>query len=244
MDVSIIMPAYNVGQFIAASIESVLSQQFSGEYEIVVVDDASTDATPEIIASFQRLYPDRIRASARKENLGANRNRYDFSMSARGRYLAFLDADDIWLAKDKLQRQYDFLEEHHEIGAVCSNACYIDKKGDVMNTSEDEDGLIPFEEMIIGHTDIFCSSLMCRKEVYRHMAEDSEWYINNGCFNDTLWAFWLSYHNLLYRMGDALSAYRVLDNSACRSTDADKRYLLAKKRLASFLHMNTLWKTK
>lgn len=229
MDVSIIIPAYNVEPYIAAAIESVLTQRFSGEYEMVIVDDASTDSTPRILASYQQRYPDRIRSSVREANMGANRNRYDFSLSAEGRYLAFLDADDIWLAKDKLQRQYDFLESHPEVGAVCSNARLIDQQGRGEKRSEGAEGLVPFEEMILGHADIYCSSLMCRKDVYERMAEDSGWYIANGCFNDTLWAFWLSYHHLLYRMEDSLSAYRVLENSACHSTDAGKMASLAKR---------------
>ena len=228
MDVSVIMPAYNAEKFIAEAIESVLVQKFNGTFELIIVDDASTDSTAEIVSVYQMRYADIIRFSKREMNMGANANRYEFSQKARGRYLAFLDADDFWLTSDKLQRQVDWLEANKSIGAIYSNAYYIDNQLAGFNSGGPE-GLVPFHEMINGYADIFCSSLVCRKDVYMRMAEDSQWYIKNGCFNDTLWAFWLSYHSLLYRMKDSLSAYRVLDNSACHSTNSEKRALLAKR---------------
>lgn len=228
MDVSVIMPAYNAEKYIGKAIESVLCQRFAGQYELIIVDDDSTDSTADIIASYQSRYPNIIRFSKNLTNKGANANRYDFSIKAQGKYLAFIDADDMWLTEDKLQRQFDFLESHNDVGAVCSNACYIYNL-DYKNKSKEKGGLVPFNEMIAGHTDIFCSSLMCRNDIYKRMAEDSKWYIDNNCFNDTLWALWLSYNNMLYRMEDALSAYRVLDNSACHSTDKKKKDWLAKR---------------
>ena len=228
MDVSIIMPAYNVEKYIGEAIDSVLAQKFNGTIELIIVDDASTDSTAEIISAYQSRYVDLIRFSKREVNMGANANRYEFSQKTRGRYLAFLDADDFWLTNDKLQRQVDCLEANENIGAICSNAYYVDNQR-ISFKSEGQEGFVPFQEMISGYTDIFCSSLVCRKEVYLRMADDSKWFIENGCFNDTLWAFWLSYHSLLYRMKDALSAYRVLDNSSCHSTNPEKRIFLSKR---------------
>ena len=76
------------------------------------------------------------------------------------------------------------------------------------------------------------------------MAEDSKWYIDNGCFNDTVWAFWLSYNNLLYRMRDPLCKDRVLNDSACHSTDKEQQAFLGKryylKKYVFFFHMITL----
>jgi len=228
MDVSVIMPAYNAEKYIGEAIESVLSQRFSGSYEILIADDASTDSTPDIIRAYQSGHPERIKAIFREKNIGANPNSYDLCLRASGRYLAFLDADDRWVSCDKLQRQFDYLEEHDNVGAVCSNAYYINNHL-IGGQRKEAEGLVPFREMIDGHADIFCSSLVCRKEIYEQMAEDSRWFVDQGCFNDTVWAFWLSYHGLLFRMSEALCSYRVLSDSACHSTDKAKQILLARK---------------
>lgn len=230
MDVSIIMPTYNVEKYVGEAIESVLSQVFSGSYELLIADDCSSDSTPDILKSYQAKYPDIIKVIFRKHNIGANPNSYNLCMCASGRYMAFIDADDLWLTTDKLQNQIDFLEKHNGFGAVCSNAYYIDDKGvKSKKASETKEGLISFNEMIYGHNDIFCSSFVCRSNLYRKMADDCTWYIDKGCFNDTVWAFWLSYHNLLYLMQTPFSAYRVLSNSACHSTDKKKQILLGKR---------------
>lgn len=229
MDVSVILPVYNAEQYLSIAIESVLAQSFSGNYEILIADDASTDSTAEIIKTYLTKYPSLIKAVFRKDNIGANPNSLSLCLAATGNYLAFIDADDIWLTKDKLQRQYDYLEAHQELGAVCSNSYFINNYGVKSGKGKGKKGLVSFEEMILGHTDIFCSSLVCRNEVYKRMVEDSAWYIKNGCFNDTVWAFWLSFHNLLYRMEEVFSAYRVLINSACHSTDIERQAALSKK---------------
>ena len=228
MDVSVIMPAYNAEKYIGEALESVLSQRFSGSYDILIADDASSDSTPEIIKSYQVKFPSLIKAVFRQTNIGANPNSFDLCKCATGQYLAFIDADDIWVTNDKLQRQFDFLESHSSIGAVCSNSYCINDQS-VETITGGPEGLVTFMEMICGHTDIYCSSLLCKKEVYNHMVEDSKWYIDNGCFNDTVWAFWLSYYNLLYRMRDPLCKYRVLNDSACHSTDKEKQAFLGKR---------------
>ncbi|MBR6093040.1 MAG: glycosyltransferase [Bacteroidales bacterium] len=230
MDVSVIMPAYNAEKYIAEAIDSVLAQDFSGSYEILIADDASTDSTPDIIKKYQSEHPNIIKADYRKDNIGANPNSYNLCKSAKGRYLAFIDADDVWLAKDKLQKQFDFLENNEKVGAVCSNAYYIDDKGvSLKHKSDDDEGFISFEEIIVGHKDIFCSSFVCRRDLFMQMADDSKWYIDNGSFNDTVWALWMSYHNLLYRMKSPFSAYRVLKDSACHSSDKEKQVKLSRR---------------
>lgn len=230
MDVSIIMPTFNAEKYVGAAIESVLSQVFSGSYELLIADDCSSDSTPDILKSYQAKYPDKIKVVFREKNTGANPNSYNLCKSASGRYMAFIDADDLWLTSNKLQNQIDFLEKNNNFGAVCSNAFYIDDKGVKSKKASDiKEGLISFKEMICGHNDIFCSSFVCRSDVYRRMADDCKWYVDKGCFNDTVWAFWLSYNNLLYLMQTPFSAYRVLSDSACRSTDKKKQILLGKR---------------
>jgi glycosyltransferase involved in cell wall biosynthesis len=105
--VSVIMPAYNAGRHVAESIRSVTCQTFGG-WELIVVDDGSTDDTAEIVRALASE-DERIRY-VRRENGGQAAARNSGIRHARGALLAFLDADDLWLP-EKLERQRRALEE-------------------------------------------------------------------------------------------------------------------------------------
>jgi|GEM_PF-939201 len=89
--VSIIIPTYNRAQFIGQTIDSVLAQTFT-DYEIIVVDDASTDDTAQVLAG----YGDRIRVITLETNTGPSLTRNTALQEARGELIAFLDSDDLW----------------------------------------------------------------------------------------------------------------------------------------------------
>lgn len=106
--VSIITPAYNAGRFVGAAIESVLRQTHP-LWEMLVVDDCSGDNTGEIVRNYQRQ-DERIKLVTLPHNAGVANARNAGLQLARGRYVAFLDADDIWL-DDKLEIQLNFMQE-------------------------------------------------------------------------------------------------------------------------------------
>lgn len=116
--VSVIMPTYNAAAFIAESIESVLAQTYD-PIELVVVDDASDDATPEIVQRYTRRYPDRVRFRRAAERAGPCRRRNDAIDLAEGSLIAWLDHDDLW-EPDKTRREVEVLQAHPEVGLVYS----------------------------------------------------------------------------------------------------------------------------
>ena len=105
--VSIIMPAYNCEHFIADSIRSVLAQTYTN-WELLVVDDCSTDNTAEVVASFT---DPRIHYQRNTHNMGAALTRNKALQYAKGHYIAFLDSDDLW-APHKLEHQIKFMEQN------------------------------------------------------------------------------------------------------------------------------------
>lgn len=108
--VSIILPSYNVGKYIAQTIESVTAQTYP-DWELLITDDCSTDDTCAIV----KRYADRdarIKLFVLDKNSGAGAARNYSINKAEGRYIAFLDADDWWYP-DKLQVQMDFMRLHH-----------------------------------------------------------------------------------------------------------------------------------
>ena len=102
--VSIIMPSWNTGRYIAESIQSVLDQTYRN-WELIIVDDCSMDNTDQVVAAFR---DDRIRYLHNKHNSGAALTRNYALREARGEWIAFLDSDDLWTPK-KLEHQIGFM---------------------------------------------------------------------------------------------------------------------------------------
>ena len=106
--VSIIMPAWGCADFIAASIKSVLAQSY-GNWELLIQDDCSTDGTAEVVRPYAEADP-RIKYACNEHNSGAAVTRNNALRRAQGRWVAFLDSDDLW-SKEKLERQLRFMVE-------------------------------------------------------------------------------------------------------------------------------------
>ncbi|NMG76005.1 glycosyltransferase family 2 protein [Aromatoleum diolicum] len=119
--VSVVIPAYNAAWCVARAIESVFAQGFR-DFELIVVDDGSTDSTAAVLSGFGN----RLRVLS-KANGGLSSARNAGILASRGRYVAFLDADDWWLA-DKLERQVALMRSRPEL-AFCSTAARIEGPG-------------------------------------------------------------------------------------------------------------------
>lgn len=107
--VSVITPAFNSGMFIAETINSVLSQTYQN-WELIIVDDCSTDNTIEIVKSFQEK-DNRIKLFENETNKGSAFARNMALRNAKGRWIAFLDSDDVWHPY-KLEKQITFMEQN------------------------------------------------------------------------------------------------------------------------------------
>lgn len=108
--ISVIIPVYNAEKYIRETVESVL-QQREEDWELLLVDDCSTDGTWRMLEELAAGYPDRrIRIFRQEANQGAARARNRGLEEARGRYIAYLDADDLWLP-EKLEKQLRFMNE-------------------------------------------------------------------------------------------------------------------------------------
>ena len=105
--VSIIMPSYNTAPYIRATIQSVLDQTYQN-WELIIVDDCSTDNTDEVVAFIK---DDRIRYFHNEKNSGAAVSRNSALREAKGRWIAFLDSDDLWMP-EKLEKQISFMEKN------------------------------------------------------------------------------------------------------------------------------------
>lgn len=113
--VSVIIPAFNAEKYISDTINSVLGQTYS-YYEIIIINDGSTDGTEKIVKQFSNRI---IYIKQRNKGISAARNAG--IRKAKGEFIAFLDADDIWMPA-KLEKQIDYLNSHPDVDVVFSLA--------------------------------------------------------------------------------------------------------------------------
>ena len=120
--VSVIIPTYNCAQYIGVAVESVLAQTFA-DYELIVVDDGSTDETADTL----KPYEGRI-TLIHQENQERSAARNTGIRASSGQYIAFLDSDDIW-QPNKLKRQVAILDQYPEVVLTYCQALYVDIDG-------------------------------------------------------------------------------------------------------------------
>lgn len=120
--VSVIMIFLDEEKFIKEAIQSVFAQNYEN-WELILVDDGSTDGSSEIARNYAKQHPDRVRylEHPRHQNCGMSATRNLGIREAKGEYFTFLDGDDVWLPS-KLQRQTTILAAYPEVGLVCSPA--------------------------------------------------------------------------------------------------------------------------
>jgi glycosyltransferase involved in cell wall biosynthesis len=134
--VSVLLPVYNSGRFLAEAIESILVQTFR-DFEFLIIDDGSTDGSAEIARRFAGLDP-RIRLVARA-NRGLVATLIELTGLARGGLLARMDADDIALPR-RFERQVAYLREHPEVVVAGSWVEWIDQEGDSLREFHVDEG--------------------------------------------------------------------------------------------------------
>ncbi|MDH6533772.1 glycosyltransferase [Parabacteroides sp. 52] len=164
---SIVLPVYNMERFVGDAINSILNQAFY-DFELILIDDASTDNSLNRIQSFK---DNRIRIFCNKQNQGNYPSRNLGAQKARGKYIAVMDADDIALP-DRLKQQFDYLEEHPDLLAV---GCQFDFIG--LNYKKENP--LGYEDVCAGLLQDNCvlhPSLLIRAEAFRQLNGYNEIY--------------------------------------------------------------------
>ena len=127
--VSIITPSYNCGDYIEETIKSVLNQTYTN-WEMIIIDDCSKDCTKEVVSKYIKL-DDRIKLFSFEKNYGAAVARTKGIKVSKGRFIAFLDSDDIW-TKSKLETQLAFMKKNN-YPITCTAYQKIDSLGKPLN---------------------------------------------------------------------------------------------------------------
>lgn len=116
--VSVLLIVYNHEKYLRQAIDSILMQEVDFQYEIIVGDDVSTDASRDIILEYKTKHPNLFVLNFQQTNVGGTKNIYDTCMRANGKYLSLLEGDDYWIDNRKLQKTVDFLEANKDYSGV------------------------------------------------------------------------------------------------------------------------------
>ena len=203
--VSVIMPCYNIEKFIAYTIESVQRQTYP-HWELLIVDDASTDGTADIIKSHQNQ-DNRINLIVKPKHSGIADTRNQCLKMAKGRFLAFLDSDDLWYP-EKLEQQLQFMTERN-IGFSYSSYDCVDENGNPLEKTVKAAGDLDYDAYL-RNTIIGCSTVMLDKTIvgevvvpYFRTSEDTATWLNI-----------LKRGFLAYAIEQPLTSYRIRQHSA------------------------------
>ncbi len=118
--VSVAMITHNHERFITQAVESVMMQQTSFNFEVVIGEDCSTDNTRQILIELQRKYPNKLKLRLQEQNTGGYENFRQVLQACRGQYLAILEGDDFWTSPQKLQTQADALDKNPD-WSICAH---------------------------------------------------------------------------------------------------------------------------
>jgi teichuronic acid biosynthesis glycosyltransferase TuaG len=228
--VSVVMPSYNYEEFIAESIESVLGQDFD-DLELIIVD-ASTDSSRQIIQKYVAK-DHRIQVILHEYNKGISKAINDGFEKARGRFIAHIDSDDVWVA-DKLTKQLAVLE-HDEDLIVWSEGEIIDRKGQPVGKSFSEfRGCVSkkksgdmFQELVRGNY-IFASSLLFKKTNLGEIRRDESLIY----LNDYKFVLDLARKYEFYYSAEPLAKYRLHGSNISSSSEGTK---IARREYISIL---------
>lgn len=205
--VSIIVPTYNVENYIAQTIECVLAQTFTN-WELVITDDCSTDSTVEIIKRYIQQ-DKRIRLFILPQNSGAAFARNHSIENANGRYIAFLDSDDWWYP-EKLAKQMDFIQKTN--CEFCFTAFeYADKDLNITGVSH--------KPKKITYRDIKLGCNIGTPGVVYDTKRIGKMYMPNMKVSED-WALWIKIiekTRVAYSINEPLWKYRILSNSLSRN---------------------------
>lgn len=216
---------YNHEKYIADAIESFLMQKVSFKYEIIIHDDASTDRTAEIIKEYEMKYPDIIKPIYQKVNqysMGIKVSSF-VRDKVRGKYIAVCEGDDYWIDPYKLQKQFEFMEEHLEC-SLCVHGgnvvSYNEKKVLYQNNAASNNRFFTVEEIIKGGGGLFLTnSMFYRSELDKQRPN----FLLNSPVGDYPLTINLALQGKVYYITDIMAAYRTGDNNSWTAREASNK---------------------
>ncbi len=224
--VSVITPVYNAEKFIKQTIESVINQTYK-DWEMILVDDCSTDSSFEIISDYAKKYSN-IKVFKNEKNSGPVDTRNFAIENASGRYIAMLDSDDLW-KPEKLEKQIKFMQEN-DVYFSYSAYDIVNEKGELLKSytpplkATYKNSLL---ESFIGCLTVVLDTEVLGKRIFKKTLMGAE--------DSILWLSILREGFEAYGLKDNLASYRVVASSRSRN-----KFIAAKERWYVLRHVENL----
>lgn len=207
--ISVLMLAYNHGEYIRQAIESVVSQTSSPVFELLIGEDGSSDNTRQICLELQAEFPQCIRVITSDHNQGMHKNFARLWQEAAGAYVAFCEGDDYWLDAQKLHKQFEFLSDNADCSLCGTLATTVleNDNGQWYSAALVKPPLLKnkysFEELISSYNFHF-SSVMLKKTAVHFPS----WFQTVYCVDRPLYLL-AAMHGKAGLIAEATSAYRI-----------------------------------
>lgn len=222
--VSVCLITYNHAKYIAQAIESVLMQETSFEWELVIADDFSTDGTREIIKEYANKLPNKIKLIFQEKNVGANKNWIDLLSYPKSKYIAYFEGDDYWIDKNKLQLQIDFLEKNPDYGLCHTNYNRLlehsQKMESVFVRRPKTDYIF---EHLISKVNLIGTLTVCFKtELFKRYYKEVDPINKTWKVGDLPFWIFISKTSKIFYLNEITCIYRVIGESASNSNNLTK----------------------
>ena len=202
--VSIITPTYNCGKFIGETIESVQQQTYT-DWEMIIVDDCSTDDTKNVVEKYQEQ-DKRIKYHCLTENSGAAVARTKAMDLATGQYMAFLDSDDLWMP-DKLEKQLEFMQKNN-YAFTSTSYQHMTEDGKMMTKVLNAVPKTDYNRLLldcpVGNSTVMYDVSKMGKFQVPNIRKRND---------DALWLAMLKREQYIYGLSEVLMKYRLRNNS-------------------------------
>ncbi|MFC3932719.1 glycosyltransferase family 2 protein [Streptococcus dentapri] len=223
MKVSIICTNFNKGTWIVDAIESFLAQETTFPFEIILVDDASSDQSPDIMRQYEQNYPDKIRLFFNETNKGIASTWIDICKEAKGQYIARCDGDDYWTDPHKLQKQVELLESRPDSKWSNSDFDMVDSHGNITQPDVFRNKIIPlitsYEDMLVLKGMTMASTWLVETQLMKEVNAELDVQAVDDTFNIQLELFRRT--NLSF-LEDSTTVYRMDDESDSRTENPQK----------------------
>lgn len=232
---TVLMPLYNAEPFISESIESVLMQKTDFKYELIIIDDGSTDKSYLIANSYKERFPDIIRIVKNESNIGLLNTIIKGYELIKTKYFCVLDPDDYYIDDEKFQKAVSFLEKNSDYTIYVDNNYKLDVKSNKKTVYIDEkkDGISScFDDYLHGKSVLGCTLGSTYRNVYFKDGVPAKLYdaigtcSSDGSFRGDAFRNILHiYHGKAYFKNDLASVYRYTGTGIWSSTSEATKLL-------------------
>lgn len=246
--VSVCITAFNVAEYLPEAIAGVMMQKTTFPFELIIGEDKGTDNSREVCLKYKEKYPDRITLVFQEQNVGIIENDISIIKKSRGKYIAWCDGDDYWIDEQKLQKQFEIMENNPEVTLVHTDWVDFleetDWKERVHVVQSDEEKILGMsaeyiEKMLLGTSNALRhSSVMFRRELYLDSLEkDPDLFLIANVCNDIVLRVIMCWKGPFVHIPEPMVMYRLRPESSSHIQNQKKYFYYSLRNLQFYLYL-------